>query len=46
LLLPLVAVMLFVGRWLLRDLRAHPANFPEPSPSHGLRMHRTGGSSR
>ena len=20
------------------DLRAHPANFPEPTPSHGLRM--------
>jgi hypothetical protein len=28
-----------VGRWLLRDFRAHPAGFPEPSPSHGLRMH-------
>lgn len=23
-------------RWLLRDLRRHPANFPAPSPAHGL----------
>ena len=22
--------------WLLRDLRRHPANFPEPTPSQGL----------
>jgi hypothetical protein len=28
--------------WLLaRDLRAHPANFPEPTVSHGLRMKRS-----
>jgi hypothetical protein len=26
------------GRWLARDLRSHPANFPAPSPSHGLHM--------
>ena len=26
--------------YLLRDLRAHPANFPEPSPSHDLSMRR------
>ncbi len=26
------------GRLLARDLRAHPAGFPEPTPSHGLRM--------
>jgi hypothetical protein len=26
------------GRWLARDLRSHPADFPAPSPSHGLRM--------
>ena len=23
-------------RWLLRDLRRHPANFPAPRPAHGL----------
>ena len=23
-------------RWLLRDLRRHPANFPTPGPAHGL----------
>jgi hypothetical protein len=46
LLAALVGVMLLVGRWLVRDLRSHPANFPEPSPSHGLRMHRTGGTFR
>ena len=26
------------GRWLLRDLRAHPAGFPAPTASHGLRV--------
>jgi hypothetical protein len=26
------------ARWLARDFRAHPANFPEPTPSHGLRV--------
>ena len=30
-----------LAAWLLaRDLRIHPANFPEPSPSQGLRMTR------
>jgi hypothetical protein len=24
------------ARWLVRDLRRHPANFPAPTPSHGL----------
>ena len=24
------------ARWLLRDLRLHPANFPQPKPAHGL----------
>ena len=24
------------ARWLVRDLRRHPANFPAPSPSQGL----------
>jgi hypothetical protein len=26
----------FSARWLLRDLREHPANFPAPTPSQGL----------
>ena len=37
-LLALLVVALVVGRWLARDLRAHPANFPEPAASHGLRL--------
>ena len=28
----------FAGRLLLRDLRVHPANFPDPTESHGLGM--------
>jgi hypothetical protein len=31
-----LVVCAVVGRWLLRDFRAHPAGFPAPSPSHGL----------
>lgn len=42
LLLGLGATALVAGRWLLRDLRAHPANFPAPTASHGLRMTATG----
>jgi hypothetical protein len=30
-LLGLLGVTLFGARWLLRDLRAHPANFPRPN---------------
>ena len=37
-LLALLVVALSVGRWLARDLRAHPANFPEPTASQGLRL--------
>ena len=33
----LLVAALLAGRWLLRDLRAHPANFPEPTAAHGLR---------
>ena len=40
LLVGLLATCALVARQLLRDLRAHPANFPEPSPSQGLRMRR------
>jgi hypothetical protein len=46
----LLAALLVIGalaaRWLARDLRAHPANFPEPSPSQGLRMAVTGTDGR
>ena len=38
LLLGSLAVALATGRLLLRDFRRQPANFPEPSPAHGLRM--------
>jgi hypothetical protein len=31
-------VCVLAGRLLLRDFRAHPAGFPAPSPSHGLRL--------
>ena len=34
------------ARRLARDLRAHPANFPDPSPSQGLRIAVTGGDGR
>ena len=34
----LLAVSALIWRLLLRDLRTRPANFPEPTPSHGLRM--------
>ena len=34
----LLVVSALVTRLLARDLRTHPANFPEPTPSHGLRM--------
>lgn len=32
----LLAGAALVGRWLLGDLRRHPANFPVPTTSHGL----------
>ena len=32
----ILLVAALAGRWLGRDLRAHPANFPEPSLSQGL----------
>jgi hypothetical protein len=42
----LLAALLVTGalaaRRLAHDLRAHPANFPDPSPSQGLRMTLTG----
>jgi hypothetical protein len=39
-LLALFVVALVVARWLVRDPGAHPANFPEPSASHSLRIGR------
>ena len=48
--LALLAGVLLVGalaaRWLVRDLRVHPANFPAPSPSQGLGMVVTGADGR
>jgi hypothetical protein len=38
----LLAVAALAARLLLRDLRAHPANFPGPSPSQGLGLTVTG----
>jgi hypothetical protein len=34
----LLVVSAVEARFLLADMRTHPSNFPEPSPSHGLRM--------
>jgi hypothetical protein len=33
-----LVIALLATRWLLRDFRAHPANFPAPAPSHGLTL--------
>jgi hypothetical protein len=41
-----VAAGALAARWLVRDLRVHPANFPGPSPSQGLRMVVTGADGR
>lgn len=38
------ALCLMAGRWLVRDFRAHPAGFPAPAPSHGLRLSQTNGA--
>jgi hypothetical protein len=38
----LLGVTTVVGRFLLRDLRNHPAGFPEPTRSHGLRSWSSG----
>lgn len=32
----LLAAVVLSARWLLRDLRHHPANFPMPTPSQGI----------
>jgi hypothetical protein len=36
LLLGLMTAAALAARWLLRDLRAHPANFPAPAAIQGL----------
>jgi hypothetical protein len=38
LLLALLVLIATAGRWLLRDLRVHPANFSAPTVSQGLRL--------
>jgi hypothetical protein len=38
LLLGLLALIVLAGRWLVRDLHGHPANFPAPTASQGLRL--------
>jgi hypothetical protein len=34
----LLIVTALAGRWLLRDLRVHPASFPAATASQGLRV--------
>ncbi len=46
LLLAMIALALTIGRWLLRDFRAHPARFPDPTAAQGLRMASTDGAGR
>jgi hypothetical protein len=41
-----LALTLLVARWLLRDFRRHPSNFPEPTTAHGLRMAVAGADGR
>ena len=38
LLVGVLVPIVLAGRWLLRDLRAHPAGFPAPTASQGLRL--------
>jgi hypothetical protein len=38
LLLGLLVAVGLAARWLLHDLRLHPANFPAPTPSSGLKL--------
>ena len=38
LLLGLLVLVGLAARWLLHDLRLHPANFPPPTTSSGLRL--------
>ena len=45
-LLALLVAALAVGRWMARDLRSHPSNFPAPAASHGLRVAAAGADGR
>jgi hypothetical protein len=45
-LLGVLVVAMLAARWLARDLRAHPAGFPEPTVSHGLRVSATASGRR
>jgi hypothetical protein len=46
LLLGLLTAATLAGRWLLHDLRAHPANFPTPTAAHGLGLVTTASDGR
>jgi hypothetical protein len=46
LLLVVAGCAALAARWLLRDLRAHPSNFPTPNPAHGLGLVATGADGR
>jgi len=41
LLVPTAFVSLLAGWWMARDLLAHPVDFPEPKPAHGIDLRRT-----
>jgi len=40
-LLAVLSLAALAARWLVRDFRAHPAGFPAPTTSHGLRLSAT-----
>jgi len=46
LMLAMLGAALGTGRWLWRDFNAHPAGFPTPTVSHGLRMTATDSAGR
>ena len=46
LLIGLLILTVFATRWLLRDLRNHPANFPTSAAPHGLGVVTTGADGR
>jgi len=46
LLLGVMAAAALAARWLFRDLRAHPSNFPAPTAAHGLGLVATGADGR
>jgi hypothetical protein len=46
LLLGVLVIAALAARWLLRDFRAHPAGFPEPTASQGLNFSAVGPAGR